>query len=191
MKKMYWLDNNKFIELVQGSITQYKADALVCPANSDLEMLALPGGVQFAFLREGGQKIFLEAQNLRGKNGKAVEETSAHLTSAGNLPARYVIHSVAVGYNNNEDNLYVDTKIIRKSVKNVLDLANHKGLKSVGFPALGTGLYDFPLDKAVNDMSDEFVSHLKNKTSLERIGLILYTPDQYISGKKTLDMKFV
>ena len=48
--------NNKQIELVQGSITRYEADALVCPANGDLAMVAFPGGVQYAFLIEGGQR---------------------------------------------------------------------------------------------------------------------------------------
>ena len=181
--------NNKLIELVQGSITRYSADALVCPANADLEMVAFPGGVQFAFLREGGEQIFRESSKLRKKYGGAVEETSAHLTNAGNLPAKYVIHSVAVGYKEGKG-LYVDTEIIRKSTKNALDLANEKKLKSIGFPAFGTGLYNAPLDDVVNDMGEEFISHLKNQTSLERIGLVLYSSDQYILGKKELDGKF-
>src|SRR3989344_1992411 len=114
MKTEYRLNKSKLIELVQGSITRYSADALVCPANADLEMVAFPGGVQFAFLREGGEQIFREASKLREKYGKAVEATSAHLTSAGNLPAKYVIHSVAVGYKPKKG-LYVDNEVIQKS----------------------------------------------------------------------------
>ena len=61
--KKYSIGNGT-IELEQGSITSYKADALVCPANGDLEMVAFPGGVQYAFLAEGGGEIFEEARKI-------------------------------------------------------------------------------------------------------------------------------
>jgi O-acetyl-ADP-ribose deacetylase (regulator of RNase III) len=188
------------VELVQGSVTRYPADALVCPANADLEMVAFPGGVQYAFLVEGGQDIFREASEL-GKRMKkssmdtlipmAVPETSAHITRAGNLPAKFVIHSVAVGYDLKKDGLYCNADVIAKSTKNVLDLAREKGMKSVGFPALGTGLYAVPLEEAVEAMTKEFSRHLKGQTSIERLGLILYSHADYCIGKAITDRKFV
>lgn len=57
MGKKYHIRQGK-IEILEGSITKYEADALVCPANADLEMVAFPGGIQFAFFREGGEEIY-------------------------------------------------------------------------------------------------------------------------------------
>ena len=187
------------IEVAQGNITKYSADALVCPANADLEMVAFPSGVQYAFFVDGGEEIFMEAAQI-GKNFRkmpmdtavpmSVPETSAHLTKAGKLPAKYVIHSVAVGYDLKKRTLYCNKEIIGKSTKNVLDLANEKSLKSVGFPALGTGLYNVPLEEAVETMADEFEKHLEGPTSLDRLGIILYSTEQYLVGKKVLDRMF-
>ena len=197
MKANYQVGKGQ-IEVVQGSITRYPADALVCPANADLEMVAFPGGVQYAFLREGGEEIFREASQL-GERLKqmsndttipmAVSETSAHLTKAGRLPAKYVIHSVAVGYDLKMDRLYCNGDVIGRSTKNALDLAKSKKLKSVGFPALGTGLYSVPLEEVVEAMGEEFERHLHGEISLERLGLVLYSPDQYLVGKGVLDRK--
>ena len=198
MKSEYNVGRGK-IELVQGSITRYPADALVCPANADLEMVAFSGGVQYAFLIDGGQEIFREASELGERIRKismdtsapmAVPETSAHLTGAGNLPAKFVIHSVAVGYDPKKDELYCNTDIIAGSTQNALDLAKEKGLKSVGFPALGTGPYSVPLEEAVEAMIEEFSKHLNGQTSIERLGLVLYSPDDYFTGKAITDRKF-
>ncbi|MEK6844158.1 MAG: macro domain-containing protein [Nanoarchaeota archaeon] len=179
MEKDYQIGKGK-IELRNGSITRYKADALVCPNIPDLEMVAIPGGCQFAFFAEGGEDIFLEARKIAERKGKQ-SISSAHLTTAGRLPAKYVIHSVGP---------HTSDKIIRGSTKNVLELIANKGLNSVGFPTLGTGLYDFPLDKAVEIMSNEFLSYLSADNSIQRVGLILYGADSYRIGQKILDAKF-
>lgn len=190
--------NGKQIELAQGSITRYSADALVCPANPDLEAVAFPGGVQYAFFIDGGKDIFLEVKKIGDKMRQmpmdtqipmAVPETSAHLTSAGNLNAKHVIHSVSVGYDIQRDNIYCDPEIIAKSTKNALNLAKDNGLKSIGFPALGTGLYKVPLEDAIEAMNNEFIAHLTNNTSLERIGLVLFSPDDYILGRNILEKR--
>lgn len=198
MKEIYQVGKGN-IDLVQGSVTRYSADALVCPANADLEMVAFPGGVQYAFLIEGGEEIFREVSKLGQKLSQtsmdtlipmAVPETSAHITGAGKLPAKYVIHSVAVAYDPKKDTIYCDPDVIGRSVVNVLELAKQKKLKSVGFPALGTGLYEVPLENAVDAMSRKFSEHLQNETTIERIGLILYSPGQYNIGKEVMDRKF-
>lgn len=179
MKKDYNIGRGK-IELKEGSITRYEADALVCPNIPELEMLAIPGGCQFAFLSEGGKEIFLEARKIAEREGEQ-PISSAHLTTAGKLLARYVVHSIGP---------HTTNKIIRNSTKNVLELIASKGLSSVGFPTLGTGLYNFPLDEAVDIMSDEFANHLKKDTSIQRIGLVLYGANSYVTGKNVLDRKF-
>ena len=179
MEKDYKIGKGK-IELKNGSITRYNADALVCPNIPDLEMVAIPGGCQFAFFVEGGEEIFLEASKIAERNGQQ-PIGSAHLTTAGRLPAKYVIHSVGP---------HTSDKIMRESTKSVLELVANEGLSSVGFPTLGTGLYGFPIDKAVDIMSDEFSDYLKADNSIQRIGLVLYGADSYKTGQKILDAKF-
>lgn len=178
--------NNKKIELVQGSITRYPAQALVCPTNRDLSLVAGPMSIQYAFVIDGGMEIFEEAGELREKLGE-VKECSATLTNAGNLKADYVIHTVSVGWDSKKEELYCDKDIIRKSVHNVLELANHRDIISVGFPALGTGLYQVPLEEVVETIVRESAKHLRDQTSVERIGLVLYSVDSYLTGKKITD----
>ena len=117
----------------------------------------------------------------------AVLETSAHLTGAGSLPTKYIIHSVAVGFDEEERRLCCNGDIIAKSTKNVLKLAEEQKLKSVGFPAFGTGLYSVPLEEAVEAIGNEFSTHLWNKSGIERLGLVLYNSEQYETGKRVFD----
>lgn len=188
---------NGIVEVGQGSITNYRADALVCPANGDLEMVAFPGGVQYAFFKEGGKSIFEEARKVAaeyrlshpemfGEVGQ-VPDFSAHITSAGKLPAKHVIHSVAVGMKKDKSGLYCNANVIGESTQNALKLAKERGLESIGFPALGTGLYAVHLEDAIEAMGKSFRAHLNNQTSIKRIGLILYSPEQFEVGKRTLD----
>ncbi len=191
----------KTFELVAGSITQYSADALVCPANPDLEMVAISGGVQFAFLRDGGIDIFNEAQTLGnryvGERGlldvggiKAkVPLYSAHLTGAGKLSADYVIHSVSVDFSKN-GGIFCNPKVIAKSTQNVLVVGKQYGLKSIGFPTLCTGLYSVPLEEAVETMVQEFGNHLQRETSIERIGLVIRDVGNFQISKNIINNKF-
>lgn len=199
LKEVYRV-GNKSIEVVNGSITQYEADAIVIPANPDLEMVAVPGGIQFAVLMDGGKEIFEEAIEVAEEYAKKYGYTtigniksrvppfSAHATSAGRLPAKYVIHSVSVNYHP-KFGLYCDREVIRKSVKNALMKGKELGLKSMGFPALGTGLYRVPLHECTEVTIDEFVKHLKGETSLERLGYVLYSTDSYFIAKEICDVK--
>lgn len=181
MEKNYNIGKGR-IELRRGSITKYAADALVCPNIPSLEMVAIPGGCQYAFLVDGGEEIFLEAIKIAQKKGEQ-SFASAHLTTSGRLPARFVIHSVGP---------HTTDKIIRDSVRNALDLSDKTHLTSVGFPTFGTGLYGFPLDRAVDLMSNEFIDYLtldSDSRSVNRIGLILYGEGSYKVGQKILDKK--
>lgn len=198
MTRQYKVGNG-MVELVQGSITKYKADALVCPANGDLEILAFPGGLQWAFFVDGGKEIFEEATKVGAeyflnnpdmKNLGMVPEFSAHLTGAGRLSVKHVIHSVAVGYDKKRKSLYCNGDVLAKSTCNVLNLAKQHNLSSIGFPALGTGLYDVPLEEAVEAMSDEFKKSLEDRMSINRIGLVLYGMPSYNKGRGILDNKF-
>jgi len=190
------------IELAQGSITKYIADAIVCPANGDLEMLAVPGGIQYAILKDGGAKIFEEASRVAEKYEREhgpsfdggiegrVPVFSAHVTSGGSLPVRHVIHSVAVDYSPT-GGLICDKDVITKSTKNILDKCDELRLESVGFPTLGTGLYEVPVDESALAIASISKNHLKGNTSLKRVGLVIYSPDDYSIVKDIFDRKLI
>ena len=157
MKTEYRAGKGK-IEIAEGSITKYNADAIVVPANPDLDFAGM--GVQGFVARDGGIEIFDEASrvadkyaqehgdvDISGMRGK-VPLYSAHLTTGGRLPAKHVIHSVALNYDS-ESGLYCNKDVIAESTRNVLELGREHGLTSIGFPALGTGLYNVPLEEAI------------------------------------------
>jgi len=199
LTKIYPVGNKK-IELIQGSITNYVADAVVCPANGDLEMLAVPGGIQYAILKDGGAGIFEEASRVAEKYEREhgpsfdggikgrVPIFSAHVTSGGSLPVRYVIHSVAVDHSPT-GGVFCDKKIIEMSVKNVLCKCDELGIESVGFPTLGTGGYAVPIEDSALSIATTSAKHLKTNTPLERVGLVIYSGDNYSIVKEVLDSK--
>ena len=110
------------------------------------------------------------------------------------LPAKHVFHSVAMGFNADCFGVYCeccDPGIIARSTKNALALAEEMDLHSIGFPALGTGGYNVPLDEAIRAMGHEFSSHLGNGARIERIGLILQGKEAHDIGKKIFEEIFL
>ena len=186
------------IQVVHGSITKYPADALVCPANGDLSMLAIPGGIQFAFLMDGGSEIFKEAEEVAKKYAQEnevhgeiglVPTTSAHVTGAYGLPARYVIHSVAVEYDPKIKNIYCDSDVIQRSVKNVLVKAEELKVKSIGFPLLGTGLYDVSIEDSSRAIMNTCIDHLSHEgKNVNRVGISCYSGGDYRIAKEVAEI---
>jgi O-acetyl-ADP-ribose deacetylase (regulator of RNase III) len=102
------------------------------------------GGVDGAIHRAGGSKILEECKAIRAKQG-GCPTGEAVITSGGNMKAKYVVHTVGPvwsGGNRNEEQL------LRNAYYNSLNLAMEKGIKSVSFPSISTGVYRFPIDKA-------------------------------------------
>lgn len=155
------------IEIVKGDIAAIEADALVNAANNHLWMGA---GVAGALKRSGGQEIEDEAI----KKGP-IEVGEAVETQAGNLKAHYVIHAAVMG-----QNLQTDETKIRNAIKNSLKLAEKLGLKSIAFPALGTGVGGFPLDRCAEVMLEEA---RKYPGSLKVI-FVLYSEESYKTFQK-------
>jgi len=197
MRTEYKVGKGK-IEIVEGSITEYNTDAIVVSANPDLDFAGI--GVQAFVARDGGIEIFDEASrvankyaqehgevDIHGTRGK-VPLYSAHLTTGGRLPAKHVIHSVALDYDS-ESGLYCNKDVIAQSTRNVLKLGREHGLTSIGFPALGTGSYQVPLEEAVEAMIGEFEKHFVGTTSLERLGIVLFGRDSYLKGSSYLRAK--
>jgi len=152
----------------QGDITEARVDAIVNASNNDLK---LGGGVAGAIRTKGGPSIQQECDRL-GPVGLG----EAAITGGGNLPAHYVIHaaSMRLGGRTTEPNL-------RLATRNSLLRAKEKGLESIAFPAIGTGIAGFPLDRCAEIMGAEVRDHLMGETSLKRVEFVLFdNPSLYV-----------
>jgi O-acetyl-ADP-ribose deacetylase len=161
------------LEIVQGDITALKVDAIVNAAN---RFLAHGGGVALAIVRKGGPSIQTESAALVAKRGP-LETGEAVITGGGKLPARFVIHTVGPVWS--EHSPEEADQLLRKAVRNGLTLAEEKRLKSIAFPAIGTGIYGFPIERAAPLMLMEAADHLAGLTALERVVFCLYDTASY------------
>jgi O-acetyl-ADP-ribose deacetylase (regulator of RNase III) len=154
------------IRLSEGDITRMEVDAIVNAANNDLQ---LGGGVAGAIRRAGGPAIQEECNQIG-----PIPVGEAAITTGGNLKAKHVIHaaSMRLGERTSEENLIASTK-------NSLRRADEKGLKSIAFPAIGTGIAGFPLERCAQVMLGAVLDHLKGKTSLEVVHFVLFGRDAY------------
>lgn len=129
------------MQVIQGDITQLEVDAIVNAANRQLKG---GGGVDGAIHRAGGPEILKECQAWVGENGN-LPTGEAMRTTAGKLPAKWVIHTVGPVWNGgNKD----EERLLADAYRNSLKLANDEGLASVAFPNISTGVYGFPKEKA-------------------------------------------
>jgi len=162
------------IEVYQGDITRLELDALVNAANNRLWM---GGGVAGALKRAGGKEI--EAEAVR-KGPVPIGE--AVVTGAGSLTARYIIHAAVMG-----QDLETDAEKIRQATKSSLLRADELGIKSIAFPALGTGVGGFPMAECAKIMISEVRQHSAMKTGLEKVVFALYDELAYEAFKQELD----
>ncbi|MBR7826111.1 O-acetyl-ADP-ribose deacetylase [Actinospica sp. MGRD01-02] len=131
-----------WITLQEGDITQVAVDAIVNAANSSL---LGGGGVDGAIHRAGGPRILEECRALRASQyGKGLPPGQAVATTAGDLPARWVIHTVGPVHSTTEDR----SDLLAACHRNVLRIADELGARTVAFPAISTGIYGWPLADA-------------------------------------------
>lgn len=129
------------IELIKGDITKIKTDAIVNAANSSL---LGGGGVDGAIHRAGGAEILEDCKQIRNRQEKC-KTGEAVVTTAGNLPAKYVIHTVGPIWNNDEEKC---SPQLANCYRNSLKLAESLDVKSISFPNISTGVYRFPKELA-------------------------------------------
>ncbi len=155
------------LTIVQGDITELKVDAIVNAANNKLVM---GGGLAGAIKRLGGKEIEAEAV----KKGP-IQIGDAVFTSAGKLPAKYIIHAATMGMD-----FETDEEKIRDACKNSLRVAEELKVSSVALPALGCGVGGFPLKACAKIMAQEVMRHLRDKdTALKEIVFCLYEEEAY------------
>jgi O-acetyl-ADP-ribose deacetylase (regulator of RNase III) len=157
---------NCALELVEGDITEMQTDAIVNAANAQL---ILGGGVAGAIRKKGGPKIQEECNKIGGTfAGGAV------ITTGGNLKAKYVIH--AVGPRMGEGN---ENEKLKNATLNSLKLADKNNLKSISFPAIGTGIFGFPIQRCAEIMLKTIIDYLKAKTGLQKVIFCLFGQEAY------------
>ena len=158
------------ITLVQGDITRQSADAIVNAANSSL---LGGGGVDGAIHRRGGPAILDECRKLRASRyGKGLPTGQAVATTAGELDARWVIHTVGPVYSQSEDRSDLLASCYRESLR----VADELGARTVAFPAVSTGVYRWPMEDAAR-IALETVRNAP--TAVEEVRFVLFDARAY------------
>ncbi|MEV0975403.1 O-acetyl-ADP-ribose deacetylase [Streptomyces sp. NPDC049915] len=158
------------ITLAQGDITRQSADALVNAANSSL---LGGGGVDGAIHRRGGPAILEDCRKLRASSyGKGLPTGQAVATTAGELDARWVIHTVGPVHSGSEDRSGLLASCYRESLR----VADELGAKTVAFPAISTGVYRWPMDDAAR-IAVETVR--ATPTAVEEVRFVLFDDRAY------------
>jgi O-acetyl-ADP-ribose deacetylase (regulator of RNase III) len=165
------------LELVQGDITEMEVDAIVNPAN---EQLQLGAGVAGAIRQKGGVSIQEECNRIG-----STPVGTAVMTGAGNLKARQVIHAVGPRMGEGDE----DRKLA-SAVRAALALSDRRGLKSIALPALSTGVFGFPMERAARIMLTEIHRYLQGGTKLERVVVVLWDDEAFEIWKRELRRGF-
>lgn len=155
--------NNTTFRVAYGDITQLTADALV---SSDDNYLSMGGGVSASLLRTGGEVIRIEARkHIPLKIGDVA------VTSAGELPAKYIFHAVTIDYTNM---IYASEDSVQAATLKCMQLADTLGVRLIAFPALGTGVANFPFQLAAEMMTRTIANYLMGDTRVELVTLTLF-----------------
>jgi O-acetyl-ADP-ribose deacetylase (regulator of RNase III) len=162
------------VETFHGDITKLEVDAIVNAANTRLYM---GGGVAGAIKRAGGKEIEDEAVKQGPiKIGEAV------VTTAGKLKASYIIHSPTM-----ELDFKTDENKIRLAMRAALKKADEIGVKSIAFPALGTGVGGFSKEEAAKLMVEELKKHIDEGTEVKKVILADINADQVVAFEKEIE----
>ncbi|NRQ33180.1 O-acetyl-ADP-ribose deacetylase [Nonomuraea sp. NN258] len=158
------------ITLVQGDITEQQADAIVNAANSSL---LGGGGVDGAIHRRGGPRILQECRQLRASHyGKGLPTGQAVATTAGELPATWVIHTVGPVYSTSDDRSHLLASCYTESLR----VADSLGARTVAFPAISTGVYGWPMADAARIA---FEAVRRAETSVTELRFVLFDRAAY------------
>lgn len=166
---------------MQGNIVAQDADAIVNAANSSL---AGGGGVDGAIHRAGGPAIMEET---RRRYPDGCPTGSAVISGGGNLPSKYVIHAVGPVWRGGQGDEAVQ---LASAYRTALNLAAERGCTSVALPALSTGAYRYPLDKAAHvalDTAKEFLEQLSDECVLRNVRFVLFSDDVVAEFERALE----
>ncbi len=161
------------IEVLKADITKVQADAIVNAANSSL---LGGGGVDGAIHRAGGKTILEECMKIRSRQGGCATG-EAVITTAGNLPARYVIHTVGPVWNGGKSG---EEALLAKAYQNSLALAVAHNCRTIAFPNISTGVYHFPKPLAAKIAIREVISFIKQHTEqIDKVLFVCFDDENY------------
>lgn len=164
---------NEKIFLLQGDITKLGVDAIVNAANSSLMG---GGGVDGAIHRAGGRAILDDCRKIIAKQG-GCKPGEAVITTAGNLPARFVIHTVGPVWNNGKNN---EADKLANCYKNSLNIAIENSVTSIAFPNISTGIYGYPKKEAAAIAIQTVVDFLQNNPYFIKVHFVCFDEENYL-----------
>jgi len=167
MKNIFKIANST-IEIKQGDILTFSVTAIVNPAN---KQLLHGGGLAAKIVKAGGSIIQTESNTLA-----PVATSQSVITRAGNLPCQFIIHTVGPIQGEGEED-----KKIYKAFLNILELADKLSFQSIAVPAVSTGIFRYPTEKAAFYMKKAFFDFLPSHpdTGLKKIYVVLYELSKY------------
>ncbi len=167
---------NGRLEIIDADITKLKVDAIVNAANKSL---LGGGGVDGAIHRAAGPQLLEETKTLGG-----CETGEAKITKGYRLPARHVIHTVGPVWHGGDRN---EDELLASCYRNSLRLAVENGIKTIAFPAISTGVYGFPIERATIIALGEIKSFLEKDTSIEKVICCCFGKRDYEIYKRIAD----
>ncbi|HMN17667.1 MAG TPA: O-acetyl-ADP-ribose deacetylase [Ignavibacteriaceae bacterium] len=167
---------NDKIQIHRGDITKLKVDAIVNAANTSL---LGGGGVDGAIHRAAGPELLEFNRKLGGcKTGEA------KISPGFNLPAKFIIHTVGPVWNGGKSN---EDKLLANCYINSLKLAVENKIKTIAFPAISTGVYHFPLERATKIAVNEVKKFLEKNESIEKVIFVCFSDHDYNIYQNMLD----
>ena len=167
------------IELIKGDITKIKVDAIVNAANSSLMG---GGGVDGAIHRAGGPSILEECRKIIAKQS-CCQTGEAVITSGGNLPAKFVIHTVGPVWTGGKKN---EAELLASCYKNSLKLAVENKIFSVAFPNISTGIYGYPKKEAAEIAVNTVNEFLTQNDLIDKVYFVCFDEENYQLYKSLL-----
>ncbi|MBV5311694.1 MAG: O-acetyl-ADP-ribose deacetylase [Prolixibacteraceae bacterium] len=160
------------IKLIFGDITKLEVDAIVNAANSSLMG---GGGVDGAIHKAGGPQILAECREIVVRQGRCATG-NAVITSGGNLPAKFVIHTVGPiwrgGYNN-------EPQLLQNAYINSLKLAVENRIETIAFPNISTGVYGYPKDKAAEIAVKTVTDFLSRTEQIQQVHFVCFDQENF------------
>jgi O-acetyl-ADP-ribose deacetylase len=170
------------IEILKGDITKVMVDGIVNAANTSL---LGGGGVDGAIHRAGGQAILDDCRKIIARQGSC-KTGQAVITTAGNLKAKFVIHTVGPVWNGGQK----DEKLkLADCYKNSLQLAVDNDCKTIAFPCISTGVYKYPTNDAARVAVDTVLEFVSNSDKIEKVIFVCFDDDNFYFIKSQLNYK--
>jgi O-acetyl-ADP-ribose deacetylase (regulator of RNase III) len=168
------------LSLMQGDITNQTTDAIVNAANSSLMG---GGGVDGAIHRAGGPAILEDCKKIVAKQGR-LPTAEAVITTAGNLPSKFVIHTVGPIWRGGNQN---EPQLLRSCYINSLKLAEENKIRTISFPSISTGVYGYPVDQASEVALKAVADYLNKSNAFEEVVFVLFDSSTYQAYANALE----